>query len=286
MDALLKPVTAERSSQFSQVLNSILTSDHCELPVLPEAAAQLLRLTGDVNCEPADVVNVIKRDLSLTSHLLRTANSVRYNSGVTVTSIQQAVARLGLLTLRQIVVLISCQCRIFDVPGFDKDVRRSFQRSLAAAAFGQEIARVRRLNVEESFLCGLLHDVGRPVLLQAMVDRRAACCDADDDEFRAAAETHRIDFAGRLVTLWELPSRVADVIRHQEKPLETDQFRDSAAVLNMAIAMASLLLESDDNGAFENFAHPMAGVLNLYPEQLNTVTSKRNEILEWVKSSV
>lgn len=76
---------------------SVLQSDGQDLPILPEVSVQLLKLTADVDCDPKDIVDLFKRDQSLTGHLLKTANSVRYNSGHTVTSIHQAVARLGLL---------------------------------------------------------------------------------------------------------------------------------------------------------------------------------------------
>ena len=160
------------SETLQHAINALVTSEDCDLPVLPEVAAQLLKLTSDVDCEVADIVALIKRDQSLTSHLLRISNSVRYTTGVTVSSIQQSVARLGLICIREIVVLISCQCRIFDVPDFESHVRQSFRRSLATAAFAQEIARIRRMNVEEAFLGGLLHDVGRPILFQSIADRR------------------------------------------------------------------------------------------------------------------
>ncbi len=287
VSAQLKPTSTTADADFSSVVTAILNSDQWELPVLPEASAQLLRMTSDVDCDVTDVIRVIRGDQSLTSHLLRIANSVRYNMGVTVTSIQQAAARLGLLTIRQIVVLISCQCRIFDVPGFEADVRRSFQRSLAAAALAQEIARVRRLNVEEAFLCGLLHDVGRPVLLQTLMDRRRnAGLVVSDDELRNAAETHRIEFASRLITSWELPSRLSQVIRYQSVPLEAESLADNAAILNLSIDLAEMLLSSDTQLRAEQLVHPMIGVLNLYPEQLGTVLRKRDEILEWVRSTV
>jgi HD-like signal output (HDOD) protein len=279
-------LTEAAASPLAAALAAILHSDQCELPVLPEAAAQLLRMTADVNCEITDVIGVIKRDQSLTGHLLRIANSARYSNRVTVTSIQQAVARLGLLTIRQIVVLISCQCRVFDVPGFEADVRRSFKRSLAAAAVAQEVARARRLNVEEAFLCGLLHDVGRPVLLQALLDSRRGGLVCADDDLLAAAETHRVEIAGRLVTSWELPARVAEVIRHQQTPLDSAQCRDSAAVLNLSIDLAGRLLSEEPMSDQNIDSHPMLSVLNLYPEQLKLVLGKRDEILEWVKSSV
>ena len=63
--------------------------------------------------------------------------------------------------IREIALLVACQAKVFRVPGFDQQVRAIFKHCIAAAAFAQEIARMRRWNVEESFLCGLLHDAER-----------------------------------------------------------------------------------------------------------------------------
>ena len=158
-------------TELLETARAILSGNDHELPVLPEVSVQLLKLTADVDCDPRDIVDLFKRDQSLTGHLLKIANSVRYTSGQTVTSTQQAVARMGLLRVREIVMVISCQSRIFNVPEFETDVRASFERSLATAAFSQEIARVRRLNVEDAFLCGLLHDVGRLLMFMKLPDQ-------------------------------------------------------------------------------------------------------------------
>ena len=45
-----------------------------------------------------------------------------------------------------------------------------FGDSPGVDAFAKEIARMRRANVESAFLCGLLHDIGKPVILQALAD--------------------------------------------------------------------------------------------------------------------
>lgn len=277
----------EKAETLQEALNAILASGGCELPMLPEVAAQLLKLTSDVDCEASEIVALIKRDQSLTSHLLKIANSLRYNTGVAVSSIQQAVARLGLISVREIVVLISCQCRIFDVAGFELDVRQSFRRSLAAAAFSQEIARVRRMNVEEAFLAGLLHDVGRPILLQALSDRRTTSgLVAPDDDLRSAAEENRILLAARLIALWNLPDRVAETVLYQLAPATAPNCLLQAALLNLAVELAGQTLDAHASKANPLDAHPMADLLSLYPEQLAMILQHQPAILEWVDATL
>ncbi len=277
---------ANKNESLQDAISALVSTDDCELPVLPEVAAQLLKLTSDVDCEVSDIVALIKRDQSLTSHLLRISNSVRYTTGVTVSSIQQAVARLGLLCVREIVVMISCQCRVFDVPDFEKDVRQSFRKSLATAAFSQEIARVRRMNVEEAFLAGLLHDVGRPILLQAIADRRRRFgLVATDEEVSAAAEEHRISLAARLINSWELSARVAEAVRFQLSPQDAPVCMLQAATVNLALDLANAALDPNGDQVDINDPHPMQSLLSLYPEQLGTIVRHRDEILDWVNST-
>ncbi|GEM_PF-761562 len=276
---------ATRNETIQEAIEALVKAEDCELPVLPEVAAQLLKLTSDVDCEISDIVALIKRDQSLTSHLLRISNSARYTTGVTVSSIQQAVARLGLLCVREIVVLISCQCRVFDVPDFEKDVRHSFRLSLATAAFAQEIARVRRMNVEEAFLGGLLHDVGRPVLFQALADRRRRFgLVATDAQICAAAEEHRIALAARLITSWELSSRVVEAVHYQLTPAQAPACSLQAATVNLASHLAAEILSESSSFAPAE-PHPMLEVLNIYPEQFTCILRNRHEILEWVNET-
>ena len=262
-----------------------IRADGCELPVLPEVALELLELTSDIDCEPADIVGLFRRDQSLTGHLLKTVNSARYSCGQTVTSIQQAVALLGLLQVREIVLVISCQSKIFNVRTFEADVRQSFQKSLATAAFAQEIARLRRLNVEDSFLCGLLHDVGRPMLLQALSDQRVASgTNWTDAEVRSAAAEHGVTMACRLVLSWKLSERIAETIRYQATPMEAPHTELSAAMLNLAMDLADRALADDCNDLWK-CSHPMAEVLTLYPEDMDSIVQKGAGIIDWARSS-
>ena len=286
MSATLRLEPAVRSETIEEALLALQSGENCELPVLPEVAAQLLKLTGDVDCNIGDVVPLIKRDQSLTSHLLRIANSVRYNTGVTVSSVQQAAARLGLLAVREIVVLISCRCRVFDVPEFEAHVRQSFRHSLATAAFAQEIARVRRMNVEEAFLTGLLHDVGRPILFQALADRRRThgLVATEASVLHAAAES-RILFAAKLIVQWELSERVAEAVRYQLSPQDAPACAQQAATLNLAMVLADDILNPDATRRTDDPPHPMLEVLSIYPEQFATIQKNSSKILEWVDST-
>ena len=72
-------------------------------------------------------------------------------------------------------------------------------------AYAKEIARLRRSNVEGAFLCGLLHDIGKPVLLQTLVDIQRSfgdgrpcsreCCDGSLPYAGGPSHRHRVGIA-------------------------------------------------------------------------------------------
>lgn len=282
-----RPSAAGVTNDAHGLLDELLSLGNLDLPVLPEVSAQLLRLSNDPNCEAPELAELIRRDQSLASHLLRIANSPLYASGSAIVSLQQAVARLGMRKIREIVVIISCQNRVFDVEGFEDEVRLSFRRSLGAAAFAQEVARTRRLNVEEAFLCGLLHDIGRPVLLQALVDLQSRrSLEPRRQDVLEAIEAHRAHVGSTLIESWRLPGRVAAAVRDQTLVASSDSNNQDSYILSLAVDLARYTLEPDSVTADEIRQHFAVPHLNLYPEQLNTIIGKQEDILNWVESTV
>ena len=275
------------SSEIKELLLDLFDSGQLELPVLPEVSVQLLRLTNDPTCDAGELAELIRRDASIASNLLRIANSAMYSAGPAIVSLQQAIARLGFRKIREIVLIISCQNRVFDVHGFEGEVRLSFRRSLGAASFAQEIARLCRLNVEESFLCGLLHDIGRPVLLQALVDvQNERNLIFRREDILATVNDLSVDFGGDLISSWSLPKRVADVVRSQNEPGLVADVRQNAFLLRFAIDLATSTLEGSSDNTDAVSHHSSIPHLNLYPEQMETLLSKQDDVRQWVESSV
>lgn len=268
------------------ILDELVSKGEFELPLLPETASKLLGICNDQNVPPSELADCIRQDQSIATHVLRMANSAMYMVGSPVVSLQQAVARLGIGKIREIVLIVSCQGRVFDVEGFADEVRQSFRNSLAAAVFAQEIARARRLNVEDAFLCGLLHDIGRPVLLQAAVDyQKSRNAQLVRDELLTAIESHRTRVGSSLIEAWKLPQRIADAVENQLDELAS-QAESTAKVLNLAIEMAHAFANSDDDLTADLFLeHPMVVELNLYPDELTSVLNRSVEVLELIGES-
>jgi putative nucleotidyltransferase with HDIG domain len=281
--------TTNRPAQLPGWLHDILArhlAEDIELPILPEASARVLALCEDEKTDARMVESVLERDPSLASHVLRIANSSAYAPKEPIVSLQQAVSRLGLATIRNIVLGISLQGRVFKVPGHQVRVRAIWIHCAVAAAFAREIARRLRKNVEGAFLCGLLHDVGRPIVLQATVEALAhrskaplpsALLETAMDEFHESV-------ARRMVEAWKLADWTIAVVADHHTPAKAVGFEDEARIVHLADLFSDWAL--DTSRATEDFAltEPVIEELNLYPEDVDAFLAYRGKALEFAEA--
>jgi putative nucleotidyltransferase with HDIG domain len=270
--------SGELPGDLAQALARKLDDGSLDLPVLADAAQRVMRMALDEDVDPTALSETIKRDGAMASHLLRVANSPLYRGRAAIVSLQQAVSRLGMSKVREIALAVVCESRVFRVRGYDAEVRGAFRHSLAAAYFAGEIARVKRTSVEEAFLCGLLHDIGRPVLLQAIVDlERELSVRAPHVAALSAADAHHEAVGAALVLRWELPPRVADAVRrHHHAPEGPDA--GTQALVALADELGHLLLEPNTVSEDSLRESPLLGTLNLYPEEFAGILATKTKV--------
>ena len=246
--------------------DALVASGDLPLPVLPEAAAQVLAMVDRPTCDAWRLAELVRRDPALTAHVMQIAASPLYAGAARVTSLQQAIGRLGFSTIAQIALAAAAKARVFAVKGFEVELRAAFVHAFATALFAQEIARHRRSTVDVAFLAGLFHDFGAPVLLQALVDLHAGR-PVDRDAVLAAIDESHAAVGATLVTRWAMPPKVAEAVRNHHAP--------AGCELAAVVALA------------DHFAHARGDVpvelatrLNLYPEDLETIGARTAEVLE------
>jgi putative nucleotidyltransferase with HDIG domain len=245
-----------------------------DLPLLPDAPRRVMELCDKESCDALALTELIHQDAAMAGHVLRVARSPLYATRVPVVSLRQAVSLLGMRTVREIAMLIACQARVFKVRGHEAKVREIFQHSLAAAFFGREIARLRRWNVEEAFLCGLLHDVGRPLLLQAAVD---LSLEPAPGELEQALDVLHERVGAMLADHWELPEAVALAMgMHHADPLAETTPR-VAVQTALADVLAGFALGRPGVTAESVLEHPALERLSLYPDDVRALIRRAGE---------
>jgi putative nucleotidyltransferase with HDIG domain len=211
----------------------------------------------------------------MAANLLRLANSVAFKGASPSVSLQQSVARLGATNVRQLAVVIACETRVFQVPGFEAEVRHLFRHSLTCAFAAREIARSRQANVEEAFLSGLLHDVGWPLMLQVLLDvTKRVGVTAERLALLATAGRHHAPLASHLATSWQLPERLRGALHQHHDEQFSGPGAESAATLALADALARVGEQDAAITPEAVHAHPALAVLNVYPDAVDALLAK------------
>jgi putative nucleotidyltransferase with HDIG domain len=261
-------------------LEAKLSAGSLELPLLPGVAMEITSAAAKEDVDTRTIAEMLKRDAALSAHVLRIVNSPVYSPRAQIVSLQQAVARVGAVKIREIALVIACRTGVFKAKGYEAEIDGVFQHSIATALFAQEIARNTRNNVEDAFLCGLLHDVGRAVLLQALVTllRNAKVVAGREAVLALVAELHESAGAA-LAKAWTLPDTVVTALAKHHAPnpaLESVPVR----IVSLADRFAHLALEGGELTSEAVTGHPALAALEIYPDVLDKILKRSSVVKE------
>jgi HD-like signal output (HDOD) protein len=265
-----------------------LADGDLRLPLLPRVASQVVALVGSPNTDANRLAELIHRDPALAGHVLRIANSPAYMPRMPIVSLQQAVSRLGFNIVAEISFAASVQSGVFKVPGYESVLLQLWRHALTSGAFAKEVARMRRLNVEGAFLCGLLHAVGKPALLQLVTDvARARGLALEPGPLFALLDDLHPVVGVRIGEQWGLPKPVLATIEHYASYDQAGSFRQDAMITCLADRLATHALDATVFPTDEAFRDTrVIADLNLYPDDVTSLLARKDRVLELVSAMV
>jgi len=169
------------------------------------------------------LIMIIEQDPLLAVRVVRLANCAAYGGAGALKSLEAAVARLGLAKLRMLLIEVSAR-QIFESrdPSIAKAACKLWEHSLAVALIARDLTAFagRDDEVDAAYLCGLLHDVGKPIVAAMLLEaerqtaaaERGATWITSDDWLRAVDRSHR-PVGVALAQRWQLPDEVVAAIR-------------------------------------------------------------------------
>ena len=118
-------------------------------------------------------------------------------------------------------------------------MRALFGHSVLVALFAQEIAKKARMNADEAFLAGLLHYVGIPTLIQALVEIEPRVTSFREiDGLLALLHPRHAEIGARLAAAWAMPPRLIEAIGYHHEPHLARSDGRNALVLHLANHLA------------------------------------------------
>ena len=281
------PIQQEESQALRTRITTQLEKGTLDLPLLPVVATQVLQLAGDPNADATKLSALIQQDQALAGQILRIANSPAYASRSPIVSLQQAIAWLGMTMLAGLAFSVSVQSGVFKIKGYEKEVQILWRQALATGLYGKEIARRNRHNVENAFLCGILHTIGKPLLIHLILQDRG---DSSSQPSWAIMDTLiqelSIMAGTRLAEAWQLPEPVQEAIRfypdeayhHATSPTK------GAMITCLADHLATAIVDPSSLDEEAIRAHPVVQDLNFYPEDMDAIFQLKDTIQQSVES--
>ncbi len=263
-----------------QLLRDRLARGELDLPPLPEVAQQVLALSSDPKATSEDLARVVSRDQGLAAGILRAANSAALGGRVKVVSLAQAVNRLGMQQISDMAVSLALRSKEFHTERFDKELRTFWQHALTSGAFAKQVARVARQDAEKSFLCGLLHHVGKPLVLLAVgnlatrVARRA-----DPAQIERAVERLHKAVGLAAAEAWELPKTLHEVIGFWDDYEKAPTFKVPAMVTCAADRLATFALDPGRAAREAVEDHPVFADLGLSESDVQELLARSEEVM-------
>ncbi len=215
-----------------------------QLPSLPRVVSDLIQSLGDDNADLGGIAEKLRHDPNLSARVLRLANSSHYGARRTIGAIDDAIAIVGLDTLRTLIIATGVTGAFKSVPNLD--LGEFWSNALVVAGLARQIARQSsHVNREFAYTAGLMHRIGVLLLHAGFPDGAAKvarnCNDITIGE-RAAIErtvlrvTHA-EVGERLARHWNFPDEIATALRWYAEPSH-DKANDCARVVMLAAQIA------------------------------------------------
>lgn len=212
-----------------------------DFSTIPDMLGKIIRIIMDENSSPQDLYNLISRDQSLAEKVVRVANSAIFGHSGEVKDIRQAIMFLGYERIKSIAMGMSIMAIFPSRNSFN--LKGLWIHSYEVAFISTMISEIIPFSSpSESFLSGLLHDIGRKVFYK-MDPKRFLEIKTTDDMFDKEIElfgcTH-MDAGSWFAEDRVLPEEIVYSIRYHHKPSLSDSYKNVVSIVSIAEALSRI----------------------------------------------
>lgn len=209
------------------------------LPAVPKIVHELIDSFNNDDVSIAQVSRKLAADPVLSARLLRLANSAYYHVTRTIGTVEDAVAMLGFVTVRTLVISSGLTGSFKSLPGMD--LKAFWRYSLNTATVSRWLSKQTNLNADQAFTVGLMHGIGQLIMHAGMPEQMLQADKLipplDSRRFDLERTSFGYDFSqvgSALARAWRFPIAFAEAIESFPNPLGHTPFDPMAGLLHIA----------------------------------------------------
>ena len=276
--SILLPLNEITRQELDVISREFANAIH-QLPQIPDNIIRISKLLDAPDVNMVEIAQQISKDVSLTAELLKFANSPSLALSSPCSNVIDAVKLIGIRGIKNIIFGISSLKVMKNFSGVKKEI---WEHAQQVAFYSYNLARnfcaQERSIIDDSYICGLLHDIGRvvfeknhPNLLEKIARINGDASQAKDVIEKLVAGVNHGEIGAQIAEQWNFPENIIHVIRYHHSP---ESAPVSVRKLTSLVYLANLL------------AHYKARTIDYYQidsnvlKMFNITSEKQFQIIE------
>ena len=218
-----------------------------DLPQFPQNIEKLNKLLDSDDSKISDIANQISNDVALTGELLKTVNSAAFSLQTPCSSISDAVKMIGTRGIKNMLYSIGSLNIFAAQTKKNEDLwKHSYQVAFYSYNLAKNFCKSDNSVVEDSFVCGLLHDMGKVIFEtncpEYLENVKKICKDkiTSLDLFeKIISGVNHGEIGAKIAEKWNFPESIINVIRFHHSPGNAPE---AAKTLTTIIYIADLMV--------------------------------------------
>jgi putative nucleotidyltransferase with HDIG domain len=210
-------------------------SSDTSMPILPAAASDIITIVVDSEVTVAQISHIVSKDPVLATRVLRMANSAYCAPPQGVATIKEAIVRMGTAAVRNMVLAACLASRGRDPRVYGVRGRDEFDHAIGTAYTAYFVADLIGSSPDEGFLAGLVHDIGKLLLLKLAYDYgRWRGTPVDRAEIEEVIATEHASVGAGLLSRWRIPPTVHESVMWHHEPEAAPHYPRQAELVYVA----------------------------------------------------
>jgi len=154
--------------KFIEYLINLIDKEKLDIPMLPDIIIKIMKLSENPDTNISEYTKVVKSDQALALKIIKLANSPLYKGIRDVNDLNLAVSRIGIEELKNIVLMMSLQSKIFSNKNFKDLIEDIWKTSLLTSIIASNLANYYSLDSSKIYTIALVHDIGEVIVLDSV----------------------------------------------------------------------------------------------------------------------